>query len=900
MKIFTKKSILQKTIIVILTVLCINFITPTYSHAGIGGILLDPIVDFFCTIGDVAINVLQKVMSGNWGSIGSFKLFDGGFLVESTEFFSNSSSEYDSIITNEEGEKIKPDDPDDPEGGFNKTLRGNTQDYHIPIATYSPEQIFSGNVAGLDVNFINPNTYKDRDENIILDEDGNNFSSASKLQPTISSWYIALRNLAIVGLLCVLVYVGIRIVLSSTAQDKAKYKQLLMDWLIALCLLFFMHYIMSFTLTLVQSISSAIGGSSDDSVIITIVDENDNTIGSFKTNLLGAARFKTQYNDAGQKITYFLFYMALVAYTAIFTWHYLKRLLMMAFLTIIAPMVALTYPIDKMSDGKAQAFNMWLKEYIYNALVQPFHLIIYTVFVTSAMNLAQTNMLYALACMAFILPAEKFLKKMFGFDRAPLGTMGALTGFTVGSLASKIGKSSGGGKSSVSKSESSSEKKSTRYERHHGTEGIDESKNPALNSSNKGDEEEKEEKTDAEKAKEAADRAAQAFAEAEEKRKQEEERKKQEERARQLAERESELEKEEQEKAKQDAQNKNDFKEPQDKDNENARPFGQGVRNIVSAHGGKKRLALKGVRTLGRGAKFVARTGLKVGGTLAGAGIGLASGQGLAGVIAGAAAGKAIGSRMGDTLDVPGKVAHGVAGAARSVRDFKNRTLDTFDGTTERQDKAEIKAFMKSAETDQYIRDKWTKEHNGNAPTAQELKDEKEIIQKYANEGMTDIAQIYRARKAEKFGISEEQSAKIALLAQDRKITSEVLGDEKKYNARREDFIQEFMDKGLTEEQAVQRSDYVLNVMKAQVGQRHDFGKRSTSAQQKNSNPTPEPTQTKKTRQKPNPNPNPTPVQNARQMPNPKPSPNPKGPTQRRAQNSKPRTSNKGGRKGKK
>ena len=27
----------------------------------------------------------------------------------------------------------------------------------------------------------------------------------------------------------------------------------------------------------------------------------------------------------------------------------------MAFLTIIAPLVALTYPIDKMNDGKAQA-----------------------------------------------------------------------------------------------------------------------------------------------------------------------------------------------------------------------------------------------------------------------------------------------------------------------------------------------------------------------------------------------------------------------------------------------------------------------------------------------------------------------------------------------------------------
>ena len=38
----------------------------------------------------------------------------------------------------------------------------------------------------------------------------------------------------------------------------------------------------------------------------------------------------------------------------------------MAFLTLIAPLVALTYPIDKMNDGQAQAFNRWMKEYIFN------------------------------------------------------------------------------------------------------------------------------------------------------------------------------------------------------------------------------------------------------------------------------------------------------------------------------------------------------------------------------------------------------------------------------------------------------------------------------------------------------------------------------------------------------
>ena len=39
----------------------------------------------------------------------------------------------------------------------------------------------------------------------------------------------------------------------------------------------------------------------------------------------------------------------------------------MAFLTMVAPLVAFMYPIDKMNDGKAQGFDTWIKEYIFNA-----------------------------------------------------------------------------------------------------------------------------------------------------------------------------------------------------------------------------------------------------------------------------------------------------------------------------------------------------------------------------------------------------------------------------------------------------------------------------------------------------------------------------------------------------
>ena len=65
-----------------------------------------------------------------------------------------------------------------------------------------------------------------------------------------------------------------------------------------------------------------------------------------------------------------------------------------AFLTLISPLVALTYCIDKINDGQAQGFNRWLKEYIFNLLIQPMHLILYMILIGSAMRFAANNIFY--------------------------------------------------------------------------------------------------------------------------------------------------------------------------------------------------------------------------------------------------------------------------------------------------------------------------------------------------------------------------------------------------------------------------------------------------------------------------------------------------------------------------
>jgi len=281
-------------------------------------------------------------------------------------------------------------------------------------------------------------------------------SISRELQPIIATWYKALRAIALVGLLSVLVYVGIRILLSSTSQEKAKYKKMIIDWVVALCLLFVLQYIMAFTLDIANKITEMLA--------VNIVGEQgqDLLMSNVRDGVGDGEKFSEIFADI-------LIYLVLVIFTVTFTIQYLKRLLYMAFFTMIAPLVTLTYPLDKIKDGKAQAFTIWLREYIFNSLLQPMHLLLYTIFVSSASNLVEKNWIYAIVAIGFMVPAEKFFRKMFGFEQAssasPMGAAagGAFVMNAINKMGQRAGKHASGGKGGAEGSEGSGGKTAPRY-----------------------------------------------------------------------------------------------------------------------------------------------------------------------------------------------------------------------------------------------------------------------------------------------------------------------------------------------------------------------------------------------------------------------------------------------------
>lgn len=338
---------------------------------------------------------------------------------------------------------------------FSELITG--EDFFLPLYAISPFEIFAGLIPALNVNFLNVDnsnsifgTILEAIENAVKNPDElSGIDTAKVLSPQIAKWYVAIRNLVLVGLMVVLLYIGIRIIISSTAGEKAKYKEHIKDWIVAVLLVVFMHYIMAFSLTITEYITLALN-KENSYIPINFSEEQIKNIEeqtgidiegtTYYTNLLGYARIMSQSNASGgqfawEQIGYTIIFVVLVIYTVMFLIIYLKRVIYMAFLTMIAPLVALTYPIDKISDGQAQAFNMWLKEYIFNLLLQPFHLLLYTMLVGSAMDLAKENMVYALVALGFLMPAEKLLRRFFGFDQKAPETGSIVGGVVGGSMA---------------------------------------------------------------------------------------------------------------------------------------------------------------------------------------------------------------------------------------------------------------------------------------------------------------------------------------------------------------------------------------------------------------------------------------------------------------------------------
>ncbi|MGN1299364.1 MAG: pilin [Candidatus Scatovivens sp.] len=236
------------------------------------------------------------------------------------------------------------------------------------------------------------------------------------IKKTVAQWYYVFRYFSIIAMLLVLIYLGIKMAISSIAEEQAKYKRMIADWVVGFIIIFCIHYFMVFVLKLNQICLDAI---SDLSTNLTdkLLTDNENGLtgaGLYETIRTRAYEFRAGIGTSGM-----IMYMVLVYYTFRFILIYFKRFFTILILTITAPLAALSYAFTKVNTGKAPILSKWAQEYTFNVFLQTIHALLYGCFVSIALALSTESIagfIIALIMLNFMLKADKIFRKIFKFS----------------------------------------------------------------------------------------------------------------------------------------------------------------------------------------------------------------------------------------------------------------------------------------------------------------------------------------------------------------------------------------------------------------------------------------------------------------------------------------------------
>lgn len=225
------------------------------------------------------------------------------------------------------------------------------------------------------------------------------------LKKSVAQWFIICRMLAMVIELGVLIYIGIRMAMSTIASDQARYKKMIISWVESMIMLFSLQYIIQFLLFIGKICT-------DTCLYLRIWLEQD--VMGFEEHIISMLTISLQELSGFSFAFYSILFCFLVYVQVKFFWVYLKRFLMVGFLIAISPLITVTYAIDKIGDEKAQAFSLWLKELIVNIFVQTLHAAIYLVFIFTAGEFAKRAPIIGLIFLMSIGRIEKMIKSVFG------------------------------------------------------------------------------------------------------------------------------------------------------------------------------------------------------------------------------------------------------------------------------------------------------------------------------------------------------------------------------------------------------------------------------------------------------------------------------------------------------
>ena len=500
-EIFISKSLIAKIALVLVVIILLEFTISSkpVQAASLGGTLLNPIVNLVVYLADGAIQILQSALTTidqtftyiditkekkSWiaaivAVIVGIVLVVGS-VIAIVYTAGGAAPAIVSTIASMGGSLIGAGALSATAGGIylatypqfgskiDAVVFGNSFVYMQIYIT--PETILKNQIQLFNVNFF------DRG---ISNETDSTASLASTLRTIVSQVYHTIRDISLVAMLIVIIYVAIRLLMALTPKEKSRYKESIVNCVVGFLLILFMHYMMSISVSILEQITNSIAISNsvydieedEDAVdsyirhhpeVLTqtvsgvsltiegeelykkVIDEDsgeslypgimptdENEVMVQASNFTEQARYMSQklyeLNDddetveTWEHIGWSFVYIMLVVLTVSFVFMYGKRTLYMAALTMFAPIIGVLYPINRVNGSRSHALNLWFKEYFGNLIIQPFHLLLYTIFIGSAMSMAVNNPVYVIIAIMGLMFVEQLLKDILGIQDTRIG-----------------------------------------------------------------------------------------------------------------------------------------------------------------------------------------------------------------------------------------------------------------------------------------------------------------------------------------------------------------------------------------------------------------------------------------------------------------------------------------------
>ena len=238
-----------------------------------------------------------------------------------------------------------------------------------------------------------------------------------QLRNGVKMWYYIIRNIAIMVMVVILMYVAIRMLLNmytSSAEDKARYKEMMIAWVKALSTLTVMHIIIYAVIAFNTDIIS---------MIKDVAHIDDPRLQNLNVILLERAldiRLSVSFPAT-------ILYVLVTYLTVQYFFLYLKRFVMVVILIVSGPFIILKTAYESTGKSVSKAYSKWFYDLIMNVLEQSVHALFFALFVRNLFDGAMNNLVGFLVfwfVLKSMLKITKIIFKLFKFN-SKAGAMGS-------------------------------------------------------------------------------------------------------------------------------------------------------------------------------------------------------------------------------------------------------------------------------------------------------------------------------------------------------------------------------------------------------------------------------------------------------------------------------------------